>query len=772
MSHGPKRRLTVLLLGSAVLLVIVLFTGLQAFRIPFLAPSTTAETLAFWVLTVLVFLLLMMLLVLLLRNILKLYADQRSSALGSRLRTRMVLGAALIALLPAVFMFLFCFGLLNRSIDRWFSQPTSELRDDSTRVVDALAQYAAANARIEAEEMASLGDMDTGSSIATALQAHRVALVGGFAAIYRPDASLVGGFQLPPEQTSASMLPWLADPHANVSSLKEPFSAALLDIAERKDQPLLLSEGHEYAVGVRPTPHGRLIVVALPIPPGLTTTALRIRAGASDYWALFRARNRIRTTYVMMLLLITAFVFFSSIWMALFLSKQITRPVEALADAMGEIASGQHDRRVLVTSTGEMADLVRSFNQMAEDLESSRLLAESSSAQLTKANLALEERRRELETILETIPGGVVTLNADGVVLQANRAFALQFDLDEGADKVYGARLEALIPADSVDDVARLIRRSQRMGTASTEIETMVRGRSIHLSITSARLALTGEHRGSVLVVEDSSELLRAQRQLAWKEVAQRVAHEIKNPLTPIALSAERIRKHLDHPQDESPAVIRKCSEVILGCVATLRTLVDQFSALAQFPAPQPQACDVNQIVEEALALFTGRLEGITLRVKLAKHLPSLLVDHASIRRALANLIDNAAEAMQGSLLRMLSVRTSLCDDGAAVEIAVTDTGHGLTDEIRERLFLPFYSTKQRGTGLGLSIAAKIAQEHNGSIRAEANSPKGACFLLRLPIAEVGSAQPPHETTQPQHATTETVESASASTLNDRGTNA
>jgi len=274
------------------------------------------------------------------------------------------------------------------------------------------------------------------------------------------------------------------------------------------------------------------------------------------------------------------------------------------------------------------------------------------------------------------------------------------------------------------------------MGAASTEVETHAFGRVVHLAVTSARLELGPDKQGSVLVVEDTTELLRAQRQLAWKEVAQRVAHEIKNPLTPIALSAERIRKHLDRATEESPAVIRKCSEVILLCVGTLRTLVDQFAALAQFPAPQPRPSDMNQIAEDALLLFSGRLEGITIRKTLEPGLPQVMADPDSVKRALANLIDNAAEAMQTSLLRVLTVATGLSEDGMSVEIAVCDTGSGLTDEIRERLFLPFYSTKQRGTGLGLSIAAKIAQEHHGSIRAEANTPKGARFLLCLPVIE------------------------------------
>jgi two-component system, NtrC family, nitrogen regulation sensor histidine kinase NtrY len=737
---GDSRRRSVVLLGAGVLLAFVVLGGLQAFNtsnIRFLNPETSGETLAFTGLTVVVFLLLMVLLLLLLRNILKLYADQSSSALGARLRTRMVLGAVLIALTPAVFMFLFSFELMNRSLDRWFSPNTSELREDSTRVVLELAQYVTGNARVEAESIASSGALDSDpATLQTQLGSHRITLSGGFVVVYGKDLSRIASFQAPPESSHANLLSGLSDSGMDKPfPLHGPLSVGLLSTAQRGGDAVLEVNGQQYVLGMAATASGKIVLVALPMPQGLSQTASRIRTGAKAYWDLFRSRHSIRDTFFLMLLLITVVVFFSSVWLALFLSKQITRPVAALADAMDEIAAGKYEHRVALVSTGEMAELVRSFNHMAADLDTSRQLAESSSAQLTSANLAIEERRRELETIVETIPSGVVTLDGSGTVLQANRAFALL--MGQGADDTLrGAKLDALLPPDCVEDFASLIRRGQRMGAASTELEFHFRGRTRHLAVTSARLELAHGKQGTVLVVEDTSELLRAQRQLAWKEVAQRVAHEIKNPLTPIALSAERIGKHLDRAQPDSPAIIRKCAEVILGCVGTLRTLVDQFSALAQFPAPQPRACDMNKVADEALALFAGRLDGITVKRHLEPGLPMVLADHEAIRRALANLIDNAAEAMQGSLLRVLTVRTSLGEDGGAVEVEISDTGHGLTDEIRERLFLPFYSTKHRGTGLGLSIAAKIVQESGGSIRAESNSPKGARFLLRLPLME------------------------------------
>ena len=746
-----SRRRTIAWLAAGAFVIFAALAALQAFntsKIPFLTPQSSGDILVFTSMSVIVFLLLMMLLVLLIRNILKLFVDERSRALGSRLRTRLVIGAALIALAPAAFMFLFSFQLLNRSVDRWFSQPVSELRENSTLVVLQLAHYASSNARLEAEAIAASGAVDKDLDTANAeLRSRRITLEGGFVAVYSPDKQGLIGYQLPASESHRSLLPWLDDGKSDAIPMQGPVFGDLLALAQRTDEPILIvepvesgqkrqtspGEQREFATGIAATPTGRLVVVGLPMPQGLSQTARRIRVGANEYWTLFRSRNSIRTTYFFMLLLITTLVFFSSMWLALFLSKQITRPVEALADAMDEIADGKLDRRVAVESSGEMAELVSAFNHMAQDLETSRHMAESSREQLSEANQALEERRRELETILETIPSGVVTLDRDGSILLANRAFSSLIGQQEEVG-LSGQRLVSLFPSECNDDLARVIRRSHRMGAASTEIEMHLTGRVVHLAVTSARLDLGAGRAGAVLVVEDTTELLRAQRQLAWKEVAQRVAHEIKNPLTPIALSAERIRKHLDRTTDESPSVIRKCSEVILGCVGTLRTLVDQFAALAQFPAPQPRPYDMNRIVEDAMLLFSGRMEGITIRTTLEDHLPPVLADPDAVKRALANLIDNAAEAMQTSLLKVLTITSSLSEDGNAVEVAVCDTGQGLTDEIRERLFLPFYSTKQRGTGLGLSIAAKIAQEHHGSIRAEANIPKGARFLLSLPL--------------------------------------
>ena len=748
MAESKHRRATVVALAAATLLLVLLLSSLNAFKLSFLHPVSTGEIFLFTALSVIVFLLFVMLLVLLLRNILRLLADQRSRVLGSRLRSRMLIGALLLSFAPALFMFLFSFGLRNRSIDRWFTQPVAELRDNSTRIAVELAHYVSLNARAEAESLARSPSFTEHyesadrTRLLDEIRTHRITLQGGFAVVYR-DGFPVAQYQLPQSSDPPVVHAWLDENDGDKSATFQDFPAAALKAAQRTDEPVLTVGESQYAVGDATIGDGGLIVVGLPMPAGLSSTVEQIRNEAAQYWTLYRERRSIRTTYLLLLLLLTALIFFASSWLALYLSKQITRPVEALADAMNEIAEGQYDQRVTVSATQELGELVRSFNHMASDLEQSRSLAETSASQLSAANLTLEARRKELETILETIPSAVVTLDSEGAILQANRAFLNLVTPHQ--PRLTGIRLATVFAPDVAAELTLLERRAQRMGIAATEFEMPTSAGILSLTATIAVLDLGANKRGSILVIEDVTDFLRAQRQLAWKEVAQRVAHEIKNPLTPIALSAERIRRHMNRNLPESPGVIRRCVDVILSSVESMSTLVDQFAVLAQFPAAQPKPADLNAIVESAVMLFHGRLDNIRIEQRLSRELPPVMADSQALKRALANLIDNAAEAMQNSLLRVLSIETCLSENHGMAELVLADTGHGLTDDMRERLFLPYVSTKQRGTGLGLAIAAKIVQEHHGAIRAENNSPVGARFILELPLAENGNGTNGHK---------------------------
>jgi two-component system, NtrC family, nitrogen regulation sensor histidine kinase NtrY len=740
------RRATLILLGTAVFVLLSLLIALNAFNVRALAPHTTGQIFLLTSVSVLVFLLFVTVLVLLLRNLIKLLAEQRGQVLGARLRTRMFIGALLVSLVPALFMFLFSFLLMNRSVDRWFSQPAIDVREDSTRIATELSHYASLNARAEAESLArspilasALEDGDN-HAVLSQLRAHQITLQGGFAVLYR-DSAPVASYQLPQSTGPVRIVSWLDDGDSQTVDPSQPLSGLILKAAQRSDEPMLTVGGGQFALGLASLPDGTVVVAALPMPSGLNAIMSDLSAGTSQYWALYRQRRIVRMTFFLLLLMLTALVFFASSWLALVVSRQMTRPLEALADATVEIGKGDYSHRVTVEATAEMAELVRSFNHMAADLEQSRLLAETSARELSAANLALEERRKELETILETIPSGVVTLDASRRIVLGNRAFADLVRI-EGQDDLAGVSLDTLLPAEFTQELIRLERRARRMGSASSEVEVHTPRGAVNLSVTLAALDFHGgQNYGSIVVFEDVSDFLYAQRQAAWKEVAQRVAHEIRNPLTPITLSAERIRRHIDRATPDSAGVIRKCCDVILGSVESMRTLVGQFGALAEFPVAHPQPYDLNEIVESALMLFEGRIQNIRVEKHIDPTLPPVMADPEALRRALANLIDNAAEAMNDSLLRVLSVETSAGERPGMAEIIVADTGPGITGDMRERLFLPWFSTRHRGTGLGLSIVAKIVQDHGGSIRVENNLPAGARFIIELPLAETSVAE-------------------------------
>jgi two-component system nitrogen regulation sensor histidine kinase NtrY len=346
-----------------------------------------------------------------------------------------------------------------------------------------------------------------------------------------------------------------------------------------------------------------------------------------------------------------------------------------------------------------------------------------------------------MEAVLENIPTGVVSLASSGEVARVNSAVVTI--LGEYARTAH--TLTDLLGEEAARAVLHLMRRSLRMGAASREIEIATGGRLVRAAVTVSSLGPRQSNTGFLVVIDDLTDLLRAQKAAAWQEVAQRIAHEIKNPLTPIQLSAQRMLRYLERapagptvaPRTEFEKLAAECAGLIEREVRTLESLVEEFSQFARFPTARLAPADLNSIVSGALKLFQGRLEGITVRSDLAPWLPPVKADPELMRRVVANLIDNAAEAMESSTIRQLRVATRAESDGDAVVIEVADSGHGISPQDKERLFLPHFSTKERGTGLGLAIASRIVAEHNGTIRVEDNLPAGTKFLIRFPAAEV-----------------------------------
>ncbi|HSA94067.1 MAG TPA: ATP-binding protein [Terriglobales bacterium] len=729
-TRKPGRRRVAVLIALAIgifLLFAVVFSQ-AAFNLTFLRPSTSEQTLIFTAVSALIFLLLVALTFVLLRNLLKLFAERRGGVLGSKFRTKMVVGALMLSFAPVIFLFLFAYGLMNRSIDKWFSSPVEEMRENAGEIAELVSSYAARNAQGEAAAIAASPEtqraFETGnfSGVMSEFRRHEPTLKGGFALAVLEDHA-VASFRAP--EAWPVLRTVLPKPDASGRLPREPFAY----------------KGTEYMLGEGRVLGGGRILVAMPLPENFSATLKSLEESRRKSLQLSAERKMVRRTYMGMLWLLTVLVLFAATWFALFLSRLVTRPVAALAEATQQISAGHLDYRVEVAAADELGELVASFNRMAAELEQTRRQIESSRSELAQANVALEERRRHMETILESTPTGVLSLDAQGRVTRANQAFERMFAAG-GGRVTAGSPLRDLFPTEVSQDLQRLLRKADRMGSTSAPMEIATPRARLEVMVTAASLdadsRAAASRLGHVLVFEDLSELLRAQKQAAWREVARRVAHEIKNPLTPIALSAERIRRHLERgtaPDSESIKVIDGCAQTIGEAVETVRTLVDEFSTLARFPASQPQPANVNAIVESALALFNGRLDGVNVRTFLAADLPAVMADPEALKRALANLVDNACEAMQGSMVREVHISTALVGKRDAVEIVVADTGHGVTPELKERLFLPYFSTKKRGTGLGLAIVSRIVEDHHGSIRVEENAPLGARFIIELPVA-------------------------------------
>jgi PAS domain S-box-containing protein len=451
---------------------------------------------------------------------------------------------------------------------------------------------------------------------------------------------------------------------------------------------------------------------------------------------------------LLILAFFTILLLFSVMWLALFLAKQVTVPIQALAEGTREVSAGNFDYQVPEQAQDELGVLVRSFNAMTTQLRDNRSQIDQFTRNLQQAVQELERRRQLMETVLENIPTGVISLGADGTILRGNTAVGRMF----GTAARDAHSLEELLGAEAARTVQHLMRRSLRMGVVSREIETVVAGRVLHAAVTVSSLGPRRANTGFVLVLDDLTEMLRAQKSAAWQEVARRIAHEIKNPLTPIQLSSQRLARFLDRrdasdptaqPRDpELSRLVQECSRLIEREVSTLAALVNEFSQFVRFPAAKLTPTSANTIVHEAVEVFSGRLDGITLKTSLAENLPTVRADGGLLRSVVVNLIDNAAEALETCSLREITVITRADDDSETVEICVQDTGHGISPEDKDKLFLPHFSTKDRGTGLGLAIAARIVAEHGGSIHVEDNFPVGSRFVVELPVSEPALATP------------------------------
>ena len=675
-----RQRVALATAGICFLILFALVVWQGSFSFGSYGPANSQQTAILWAVSIVIFLFFVTLAFMLARTMVKLYLERQHNREGSRIRSKLIVGALALSLTPVLFMVLFSVYVLNRNLEKWFRQPAKNIEINLQQIDGAFRSELKERAQAEVNWLSLLpqtraaaetGQVDQPffNTVCSAQHIRSLAIyvAGGRITNLCVAKSLSGGSSIDAQAN-------IADGDRTVGQLMAYFSLGV-DLAEKQ---------------------------------------AAINRYLADQQSSGKNQKFYKDVYFQIICVITLFVLFVASWISQILARQISVPVSALLEAAKEVRQGNLSFRVRVRAMDELATLVRSFNEMTRDLEGNAK--------------ELEARRRFTEAILESIPTGVLSVSDDGRIERVNRAFRGIFS--EGGE-LRASRLDDLFQGDNLSEIRYLMKRARRTGAAGSQMEITSSRRVLHLALTVSSLE---ERRGFVIVVEDTSDLLRAQKTAAWQEVARRIAHEIKNPLTPISLSADRMERQLRKlvmPADVR-AILNECTATIQQEVQTVKSLVDEFSQFSRFPAAQPVATDLNEIAESAMAVFAGRLGGVTVTADLAPNLPLVMADREQIKRVIVNLVDNAAEAMENSPIRSLLV-TTFCGPADTVDLIIADTGCGVSPIDKEKLFLPYFSTKERGTGLGLAIVSHIVAEHHGRVRVEDNLPAGARFIVELP---------------------------------------
>jgi two-component system, NtrC family, nitrogen regulation sensor histidine kinase NtrY len=652
-----------------------------------LSPEALSSRLLLFVLLNINLLLIIGILFVILRGIVKLVLERQRGIIGSRFRTKLVVTYVATSLLPVIILFLVATDLLRVSVDRWFATPVREILQNSEAIAQLAQDQAAEVAAGAAREIAASPDAKDEARIdrilGHVLQYHRV----DTAAVYR------GGI----------LVKALSNPRVPVHEVADPSSRFFEDVTLRGR-----------AVKIDVVASGKWIRTAVPFGSGDVSLAgvfipaeMSRRIDASiiaytNFQQLQSQRQSLKASQTMLFLAVTLAILFGTLWTSIYASRRITIPIKALAEATERLADGEVGHRVEVSATDEVGRLIDSFNDM--------------SGQLAQQRQQLTETNRFMATVLESVATGIIAFTDELELLSINRAALQMLQLDVPAPR---SGLRELLSGD-LEPLADALRELTSGRARTREVALILRGELRYLELSAARL---GTGSGWVLAMEDSTQLVQAQKLAAWNEAARRIAHEIKNPLTPIQLSAERIAKKFG---STDPA-IAEGTRIIVSEVSQLSRMVDEFSRFARMPAVHLRHAQLAEILQQAAALYRDVKPNVTVGVEVAEDI-ELLMDPEQIRRAVGNLLKNAVEATDSGEIRVTARRAP-----HRVVIEVIDPGRGVPDSDKEKLFLPYFSTKRRGTGLGLAIVHRIVRDHDGQISVHDNHPRGTRFEIELP---------------------------------------
>lgn len=731
-AERARRRRERFLIGvvASVIAALVLMQPLRGLT------KGVGDSALFLFLNALTVILIVLLVFLIIRNFVKLVFERRRGILGSHLHLKFVFAFILITAVPTTGLFVVSAGFIQHSIDKWFSVQVSSALEQSSEVAQSYYDESAQRALFFGETIAKevtrrqLLREENREELSDYIQAKQLEY----------NLGVVEVFSSTGEELVTAINPSI--PTANFSRPDSEFvSTALAGQPDSRVEQMASGDVVRGAVPIESSflpgePVG-VVVVNTYIPFSVARKADEIRRTWEEYRALQPQAGHIRAAYQLELLLAFLVILLLATWMGFRMAKGVTGPIRALAEGTAEVAKGNLDIVVQSTSDDEIGFLVDSFNGMIRDQRTSR-------AELVQSNAELEQRRRYMEIVLQNIGAGVVSLDFRGRISTINPAARRLLSIEDGRTLI-GSKIEEFVSRAEYRDIAkRVVRRMDGVDeweSVREQVQIPVGDELLTLRVTITPLKdEEGRGLGAVVVLDDYSQMMKVQRMEAWREVARRIAHEIKNPLTPIQLSAQRIRRRFRDrlgSSEEDTRVFDECVDSIMAHVESLKLLVNEFANFARLPTINPKPDDLNRIVSEVVGSYEGS-ENIRFLLQLDEQLPMVDVDSEQMRRVLTNLIDNANSAIEEGVEEhprgVIELGTTYDSLLQIVRLEIADSGVGMTPEQRSQIFEPYFSTKKHGTGLGLSIVSRIIADHNGYIRVHGNRPRGTRFVIELPV--------------------------------------
>ncbi len=728
-----RRRKRELILIVVSLLFITILTFAETRIIKFGADFPISNTILMFILININLLLLILILFLVFRNLVKLLYDRRRKVMGAKLRTRLVVAFIALSLLPTTVLFFFSINFITASIEFWFNVPVEQALENSLTVGRHLYHYVEENNMFFLERAAyqiqtkKFLQEEKQKDLSRYIQVVQREFNHDAVEVYNAKAHRLA-YAVSPQLESRSFVTVPPD-----DLLKVTPPPGVRTISDSIPAGELIRTIGTVPFGVERSAAEAFVVISMLIPPDLSDNMASISRGFEEYQQIKMLKTPIQTTYYITLSIVALLVVFCAVWFGFYLAKSITIPIMELAEGTRRVADGDLGFHIDLVANDEIGSLVESFNKMTRDLRVGREQLELSARTLHDKNVEIEERRQYMEIVLKNVSAGVISLNKNGFITTINKSAERMLTLkpEEIIKKSYKNLLQGphLELADDIVDKLTNSRNSAMEMPFKLAIDGRPRSFLVHLN---ALKDDGGRHLGIVMVIDDLTELEKAQRMAAWREVARRIAHEVKNPLTPISLSAQRLKRK--YAAQVNDPVFNECTQMIIDHVDLIRNLVNEFSAFARFPGAKPILCDLPPILEETIALYREGHPKVRFVITAPNDIPKLNLDRQQIKQAMINLVDNAVASIdqEGSVTITLS-HDPILD---RVRLEVADTGKGISDSEKTRLFEPYFSTKKTGMGLGLTIVSTIISDHDGMISVQDNKPYGAKFVVELPVTK------------------------------------